>query len=177
MTASLYGIHHSNRNFSDPFYWGKNQFNSSFPVALCCYMRDKGLDANYIRLGPGLEVEQSHVSFDVVFNTEKPNEDLYFSFESRYPPYSPLLHDELKPIDLVVKTKGTGEWLRPLEIKLTTLPDSTTCTLDEAEYGCELVVRNPTTRYLALSIVDACSSELRGIREHLEPACHKQGAF
>lgn len=26
-TPSLYGITHSNRDFSDPYYWGKNQFN------------------------------------------------------------------------------------------------------------------------------------------------------
>jgi len=36
---SLFGIERSNRDFSDPYYWGKNQFNSSFPVALACYMR------------------------------------------------------------------------------------------------------------------------------------------
>lgn len=43
MSASLYGIENSNRNFADPYYWGKNQFNSSFPIALTCYMRDQGL--------------------------------------------------------------------------------------------------------------------------------------
>ncbi|RKZ70412.1 MAG: HindVP family restriction endonuclease, partial [Candidatus Parabeggiatoa sp. nov. 1] len=38
----LFGIKHSNRDFSNKESWGKNQFNSSFPVALACYMSDKG---------------------------------------------------------------------------------------------------------------------------------------
>jgi hypothetical protein len=47
-TPSLFGINRSNRNFTDPYYWGKNQFNSSFPVALACYMRSKNEPLIYI---------------------------------------------------------------------------------------------------------------------------------
>ncbi|EFL4562358.1 HindVP family restriction endonuclease, partial [Escherichia coli] len=35
---SLYGLKNTNRKESD--LWGKNQFNSSFPTSLACYMRD-----------------------------------------------------------------------------------------------------------------------------------------
>lgn len=45
----LFGITRSNRNYADPYYWGKNQFNSSFPVALACYMHSKGLKAVYFK--------------------------------------------------------------------------------------------------------------------------------
>lgn len=45
---SFFGIKCSNRNFSKEKYWGKNQFNSSFPAALACYMRSKRLTAVYI---------------------------------------------------------------------------------------------------------------------------------
>lgn len=34
----LFGIHHSNRNFSKRSCWGKNQFNNAFPTALAGYM-------------------------------------------------------------------------------------------------------------------------------------------
>ena len=44
----LYGINRSNRDFSQKETWGKNQFNSSFPAALACYLYSKGLQAVYI---------------------------------------------------------------------------------------------------------------------------------
>lgn len=39
--ASLFGLKNSNRDFSSKDNWGKNQFNSSFPAALACYMGKK----------------------------------------------------------------------------------------------------------------------------------------
>lgn len=44
----LFGLTNSNRDFSLKDTWGKNQFNSSFPIALCCYMASKGIDVNYL---------------------------------------------------------------------------------------------------------------------------------
>jgi hypothetical protein len=40
----LFGIEHSNRDFSKKESWGKNQFNSSFPVAFACYMSEKAIE-------------------------------------------------------------------------------------------------------------------------------------
>ncbi|MEX2606435.1 MAG: HindVP family restriction endonuclease [Kiritimatiellia bacterium] len=173
MTASLYGITHSNRNFSDPFYWGKNQFNSSFPVALACYMRDQNIPGNYLKLNDDMELSCVDLDFSSVFDTQIPNSDLFFQFESRYTPFSVYTNDELKPIDLVIKSRVDEEtFLRPLEIKLTTLPDNTTANLSDKEYGCELVIRNPTTRYMALSMIHACRNHFDQIREIFDPVCH-----
>ena len=61
--AALYGVSLSNRNFRDPFYWGKNQFNSSFPIALCCYMRDTGRKALGIKMKSDLTTEIKELSF------------------------------------------------------------------------------------------------------------------
>ena len=36
--ASLFGQKYSNRDYSKAKYWGKNQFNSSFPASLVAYM-------------------------------------------------------------------------------------------------------------------------------------------
>jgi DNA (cytosine-5)-methyltransferase 1 len=40
---SLFGLKHSNRDFTQKETWGKNQFNSSFPASLCAYLDGKGL--------------------------------------------------------------------------------------------------------------------------------------
>ncbi|BAZ05750.1 type II restriction enzyme [Calothrix sp. NIES-3974] len=44
--------------------------------------------------------------------------------------------------------------MQAIEIKLTALPDNTTCDLSEDLYGCEIVVRPDTIVYLACSIVE-----------------------
>lgn len=170
--SALYGIINSNRNFEDSYYWGKNQFNSSFPLALSCYMRDSQIKANYLKLGKEHHVSVKKIDFNKVFNTTSPNEELYFSFESQYEPFAKYLHDELKPIDLVIKLKDSGSFLRPIEIKLTTLPDSTTATKKENEYGAELVIRSPTMRYMALSMAESCEKHFPEIKKIFEPTCH-----
>jgi len=153
---ALYGIGNSNRNFADPYYWGKNQFNSSFPAALACYMRDQKIPAVYLSLTPQGEIVVSDIPVEQVFGTNLPNSEIFFAFESAYEPFRDLLEDQLPPIDLVIKNKEQG-FIRPLEIKLTTLPDDSTSGLSEEQYGSEIVVRNPTTRYMALSIAQGCS--------------------
>ena len=169
----LYGISNSNRDFSKQYYWGKNQFNSSFPVALACYMRDKGESAVYLTLNKKRNISQKEISFDDLYNTKLDNEALFFSFESRFEPFAPFLYDELKPIDLVVKDTANNSSLRPIEIKLTTIPDNTTAKLEEEYYGTEMVVRSPTMRYMALSMAEACQTHFDDIRPIFEPHCHR----
>jgi hypothetical protein len=53
-----------------------------------------------------------------------------------------------------------------LEIKLTALPDNSTCNLSEEQYGCELVVRPNTITHLTLDIISEYAehqSKLSGI--------------
>ncbi|PIE75409.1 MAG: HindVP family restriction endonuclease [Deltaproteobacteria bacterium] len=170
--ASLYGVVNSNRNFEDPYYWGKNQFNSSFPLALACFMRNSKIKANYLELNKNHEISVQEINFDKVFNTTSPSEDLFFSFEAQYKPFEKFLHDELKPIDLVIKSKNQNHYLRPIEIKLTTLPDSTTATKNESEYGAELVIRSPTMRYMALSMAESCEKFFPKIKNIFQDTCH-----
>lgn len=170
-TPSLYGIKHSNRDYSDPYYWGKNQFNSSFPIALACYMRDQEKYATYIMLDNNCAPIQNEIPFHDIFGSKLPNDQLYFSFESRYEPYRKFVHDELETIDCVVQTLN-GEYLRPIEIKLTTLPDETTYKKSEDQYGSELVVRSPTMRYMALSIAESCEEDFERIHEIFQPHCY-----
>lgn len=50
-----------------------------------------------------------------------------------------------------------------LEVKLTALPDNTTCDLPEKDYGSEIVVRPDTIAYLACSVAAGLKSDLAGI--------------
>ena len=45
---NLFGLKKANRDFSRKEAWGKNQFNSSFPASLCCYLAHQKIDANYL---------------------------------------------------------------------------------------------------------------------------------
>lgn len=49
IAPSLFGIKQSNRDYTKADTWGKNQFNSSFPAALACYMYSKELKVVYIK--------------------------------------------------------------------------------------------------------------------------------
>ncbi len=168
---SLYGIIKSNRIGDD--LWGKNQFNSTFPTALCCYMRDKNIPAVYLKL-MGDTLDQLHVqpeemSFDEIFNTKLANKQLTFSFESKFEPYQQWAYGDIGNIDLVIKNEK--EFLRALEIKLTVMPDDGTHEDEESRWGSELVVRAATTSYAALGIAHSCIDVLPELRKLFEPVC------
>lgn len=165
----LYGIHNSNRSNSD--LWGKNQFNSSFPVALICFMKDNNIKPVYLTLDNRLNVIATEIDIKDLFNTNKENEDIYFSFESKFDPFQKFAHDDIGGIDLVVKDTAE-KFLRPLEIKLTVLPDNSTCDLEQENWGSELVIRPATTKYGALAIAASCENHFEFIRNELEPICH-----
>ncbi|MFC5702738.1 HindVP family restriction endonuclease [Cohnella faecalis] len=166
---TLYGITNSNRHGKDLF--GKNQFNSAFPLSLACYMRDQGQKAVYLYLDENLKVQSKEVSFDEIFNSSLPNDQLRFDFESKYTPYQEFAYNDIKGIDLVIKHED--EWLRPLEVKLTVLPDNTTGKEPESNWGSEMVIRPASTLYCALGIVHSCQDVLREIRDMFEPVCHR----
>lgn len=170
---SLFGISKSNRDFSDPYYWGKNQFNSAFPVALACYMQSKNIPLVYVKYKNNDATLISDISVNETFGSNLPSSELYFSFESRFDAFRNHVHDEPPAIDLVVCSGSRDQQIRPIEIKLTTLPDNTTEALEDGMYGTELVIRSATTRYLALSIVGNIQRKLGRVREIFEPALAK----
>lgn len=165
----LYGIFHSNRHGDD--FWGKNQFNSSFPVSLACYMRDHDINAVYLTINEDLEVVSSEISIDEVFNTTEPNSQLTFDFEAEFSPYATYAYDSIRGIDLVVK--HNDDYLRPLEIKLTVLPDQTTFMKPEDEWGSEIVIRPASTSYSALGIAHSCRDSFPLVRDIIEPVWRK----
>jgi len=165
----LFGISRSNRNFNDPYYWGKNQFNSAFPVALACYMRSLNVPLAYIQFQDLHRTKVVELDVTDFFGSSLPNDELYFAFETRFDSFRGSVHDELPAIDLVVGSGDPVKQLRPIEIKLTTLPDNATESLDESRYGAELVIRSATTRYMALSMAQSVESHRFKVKEIFEP--------
>jgi hypothetical protein len=169
-SAGLFGLKNSNRDFSQEKYWGKNQFNSSFPAALLCYMGNENLPSIYIKYDPSVpekrKFSHSKITTDEIFGVKWNSDKIYFSFEESFDQFSEVLIGK-SPIDLVVATGSKGEkHVRGLEIKLTAIPDSTTVGSSEKDYGAELVIRQPTISYLAASIACAFKNrrdKLRGI--------------
>lgn len=149
----LFGVSHknSNRDFRIKSGWGKNKFNSSFPAALCCYLHSKGAKAVYLNVGAG-GYGTDEISIEEVLGADPTSDDVEFIFESHYSPFSTYLIGTLPGTDLVIHVDSQCK--RPLEVKLTALPDNTTCDKTDAEYGSELVVRPDTIVYLACSLIE-----------------------
>lgn len=161
--ASLFGQKHSNRDYSKAKYWGKNQFNSSFPASLVAYMSSIGMKAVYLCFDKKETVIHKKISGTDIFGIDPLSDNAYYNFEAGFFPYEQYYYTDVdgkkENIDLVMVDLPSKVPLRGLEIKLTALPDNTTSQLPENKYSCEIVVRPPTICFLACSICEHYSSE------------------
>ncbi len=155
----LFGLNKTNRDFSKKTSWGKNQFNSSFPASLCCYLASKNIDANYLAIKDGTYTHTT-IGIDKVFGLSSKSPELYFAFESQHTPFQKYVFGALPRTDVVIQKESTGACLSGLEVKLTALPDNTTCTLNDCLYGSEIVVRPDTIVYLACALILSIGNNL-----------------
>lgn len=178
----LFGLKYSNRDFTQKEAWGKNCFNSSLPASLCAYLHNRSLENIYIKLNSSLRVEHSNISTPSFYGIDPQSEDLFYAFEAQFTPYQQYLIGTLPGVDLVTQAREGGTCLQAIEIKLTALPDNTTCDLSEDFYGCEIVVRPDSIVYLACSIAetfrhspsymkDLIGEHFSGISDWTEPDC------
>ena len=170
-TPSLYGIENSNRD-SDKL-WSKNRFNSTFPVALACYMRDRRINPVYISLNQAMEhtATDDRIDFSEVFGLRGRGPRIRFDFEATFEPFERYFYDSLPAIDLVTRTQG-GESKRPIEIKLTVLPDNSTARLSPDRWSSELVLRPITSAYATASLIDTVMKDAtltKRVRSLTEP--------
>lgn len=170
-SPSLFGITHSNRDFSKADSWSKNKFNSSFPAALISYMGSKKLRCVYLKLNKDGNVEKSYISAKELYTRDPLADDLYYSFESSFTPYQSLSIGKPPSVDLMLMDRNSSEVLAGYEVKLTTLPDETTHHLSEKEYGCEIVIRMPTIHFVACSL----ASIYKGNTDKLKTYFGKKG--
>lgn len=161
----LFGIKNSNRDFKSYDTWGKNQFNSSFPAALACYMFSKDISPVYLKADNNFQSIVEYISVDKLFGISPLSNDTFYSFETQYLQYSKYIIGNLPRNDLVIQNKTTGDCVSSFEIKLTALPDNATCSLNENQYGSEIVVRPDTIIYLACSYIKSLNENQELIRE------------
>jgi HindVP restriction endonuclease len=169
---SLFGITNSNRDFTSRDTWGKNQFNSSFPASLACYMHSTGIEPVYLTLGNDLKIQHKKIGVTEFFGINPLASDTFYAFETPYSPFENLVSESLPRIDLVTCKIVNGlitEHLRGIEIKLTALPDHPTAEESEDSYGCEIVVRPDTIVYLALNLALSYLSERETLLSQLKP--------
>ena len=132
-------------------------------------MRSKQLPAVYVKFKNTRSTAVGEIEISDLFGSTLPNEELYFSFETRFDSFRDFVHDDLPAIDLVIGEGTSANQIRPIEVKLTTLPDNTTEGLNEDKYGTELVIRSATTRYMALSMAQSVDSQRALVREIFDP--------
>lgn len=173
--CGLLGITHSNRNHASATSWGKNQFNNSFPIGLISYMESIGVKPVYLKVDKNFAVKHDYIGFEELTGCKYDPSKIYYEFESAFSSYKAISSSaHLPSIDVIVKKKALIEQpTRALEIKLTTLPDSTTSELTEDKYGSELVIRPDTIVYQALSICRSLAANRKEMSEILEPVYKK----
>ncbi|MDR0507343.1 MAG: HindVP family restriction endonuclease [Dysgonamonadaceae bacterium] len=165
---SLFGIKHSNRDFEQKDTWGKNQFNSSFPASLSSFMFKKNIENVYLTLDKKKNVKHEKISTKQLYGISPDSDDLYYSFESVYTPYERFVIGELPRVDLVTQRYSDGSVLKGMEIKLTALPDNSTCELANNQFGTEIVTRPPTIIYLACSIAAIFQKSYLPLRKYFD---------
>lgn len=153
-TPGLFAQDHdnSNRVYTKKSYWGKNQFNSSFPVSLVAYMGEKGINPIYLITDENNTVIHSEITSSELFRIDPLAPNAYYKFESGYDRFKEFYTGNEEKIDLVMVDSNTNRSLIGLEIKLTAIPDNTTIDLPEDKYSSEIVVRPPTINFLACSL-------------------------
>lgn len=166
MRPGLFGLKYSNRDFTQKNAWGKNQFNTSFPASLSAYLQHKEFENVYLTLNDDLSIGHKKITTSELYGINPLSDNLFYSFESQYTPYEQLLVGHLPRVDLVTQNRTEGQALKPIEIKLTALPDNTTCELAEKNYGTEIVVRPDTIVYLACSIAYNFKDDLATLDQH-----------
>ncbi len=169
----LFGVSKSNRDFNNPETWGKNQFNSSFPASLACYMYSKGLSAVYIKADKNSACYIDYINIKDLLGIDPLGENTFFSFETQYTPYQKYVVGSVPRNDLVVIDASTNQCISSYEIKLTALPDNATCNLDEQHFGSEIVVRPDTIVYLACSFVEMFNGNREEMKRLISGAGHE----
>ena len=145
----LYGISEKNSSRYEASLWGKNQFNSTFPLALCLYMRDENIDPVSVILEDGrISAMDDRWKMNEIIG--KNSDNPYYHFEKSFAPYADFFKDDPENIDLVVSLNDIQSI--PLEVKLTVVPDSTTLNKQETKWAPEIVVRPVSSAYAMMGV-------------------------
>jgi hypothetical protein len=126
-----------------------------------------------LTLDKNKQVKHGKISIQNLLGINPNSDDLFYSFESIYSPYQQFVKGNLPRIDLVTQNKQSGNCLKGLEIKLTALPDNSTCNLTDEQFGSEIVVRPDTVVYLACSIALIYKDKYQKLNQFFDPIFEK----
>ena len=146
----LYGLTEGNSSRHGDDLWGKNRFNSTFPLSLCLLMRDRGIAPVSVVTQNGVVKATEESTWSMAEVIGKADDEPFYRFETTFNPYARLSRNAADRIDLVVEVNG--EHRIPLEVKLTVVPDSGTAGRPENEWAPELVVRPVTSAYAMMGV-------------------------
>lgn len=146
------GHNNSSRNFTKVRFWGKNQFNSSFPASLVAYMGHNNISPVLIKTNENNGIVYGYITASELYKINPLAENAFYMYESGFPAYDKFYTGKRETIDLVMIDSSSDMPLIGLEIKLTAIPDNTTRNRSDEGYGCEIVVRPPTINFIACSI-------------------------
>lgn len=169
----LFGIKRSNRDFKEADAWGKNQFNNAFPAALCCFLDDQDIKPVYLKLNSNNSLEHDLIEVSELYGASPKSEDIFYAFEANYTPFQKLVIGSLPRVDLVTQDIKNETCIKAVEIKLTALPDNSTCNLGDDKYSCEIVVRPDTIVYLACSIAQLFKKNVSDIMKFIPAEIHE----
>ena len=139
MQAGLFGQKYSSRDYTKAKYWGKNQFNSSFPASLVAYMSSKNIKLVYLKTDKNNNLYHDYISGTELFKIDPLSEQAFYNFEAGYSSYEKFYTGDREKIDLVMMNRETEENLCGLEVKLTALPDNTTKNLVKINIAVKLL--------------------------------------
>lgn len=176
---ALYGIENSNRSSEN--LWGKNEFNSTFPISLCCYMRDQNVHPVYVSVTSRHEISAGDETIRVedLFGTAESGAKVRFEFETQYDPYQDFSSSPIPHIDVVVRDQNEN-FCRPIEVKLTVVPDSSTADDDERLWSAEIVVRPVSSAYAVMSLWESIKDNppvRQQIKDALDPICQNMQSW
>ena len=115
---------------------------------------EKGIKPIYIKTNNRNEIVHDEIKSVNLFGIDPLSENAYYNYEAGFAPYEKYYQGEREHIDLVMLDYNSGKPLSGLEVKLTALPDNTTKSQPESDWGTEIVMRPPTICFLACSICE-----------------------
>lgn len=179
----LFGLSGPRQTKGDEIF-GKNTFGDAFPISLTLYMHDQHLNNSsdyrpvYLKHDSGLSgwsaVGQDKVSVpDLLGSGAFPN-NIRFEFSEVYDEFNSVTSGgRPESLDIVTVDRRTDEQLRPIEIKLTVVPDHSTKDKSPSDYSCEIVTRPHQWYYVTMSVAQTFSNDKQLLRSHTAPVANK----
>lgn len=161
--------------------FGKNTFGVAFPLSLSLYMHNKHQNKTddyrpvYLKRDQSASgwssVVQDKVSVPSLLGDSAFPGDLEVEFEEVFAAFEAVtVGGRSESVDVVTFNRNTGDEVRPIEVKLTVVPDGATKERDDpSDYSCEIVTRPHQWYYVMMSVATAYDGDKQTLKSHTTP--------